>query len=307
MRAVLAAGVLVPMLACWIGVSPAVAQVNVISVRPVPGIEGTYPSWSPDGTSLAFERDGDLYTVRVDGSSETALVEHEALDETPVWLSDGDILFASDRNGELDVFRVRADGSHLQRLTSHPADDDHPRGSADGSVIVFNSKRHDNETYQIWIMAGDGSQVRRLTTHEEWDSYPSISQDGARLLWRRVLAEGGQRNSEVFVMDIAGGQPLNLSNSPSFDGYPVWSPSEEWVAFASDRDSEGLDQLFLVKTDGTGMIRLNELEPGVQYARPSWSHDGTRLVATREEDGVTTLVVFTLEGPGIGQVDEDGN
>lgn len=302
MRTVWSWGVPVVVLACGIAVLPAAAQVSVVSVRSVPGIEGTYPSWSPDGNSLAFERNGDLYTVRVDGSGETTLVEHPALDETPVWLSDGDILFASERTGELDVFRVRADGSNLRRLTSDPSDDDHPRASADGSAIVFNSKRHDDETYQIWMMDADGRQLRRLTTHDEWDSYPSISQDRSRLLWRRVLAEGGQRNSEVFVMDIAGGPPLNLSNSPSFDGYPVWSPNEEWVAFASDRDSAGLDQLFLVRTDGTGTIRLNELEPGVQYARPAWSHDGTRLVATREEDGVTTLVVFTLEGPAMGPV-----
>jgi len=271
------------------------AQVRVVRVDPVPGVVGTYPSWSPDGQRLAFERDGDLFIVRLDGSEETNLVIHPALEETPVWVSEREILFGSDRTGELDVFRIAPDGSGLERLTDDPTDDDHPRSSPDERHIVFNSKRHDGETYQIWMMNRDGTGVRRLTVHDEWDSYPSLSADGRRLLWRRVLAENGLRNSEVFVMDLSDSTITNLTNHPAFDGYPVWSPDERWIAFASSRDSEGLDQLFVMRTDGSDVTRLNALEPSVQYARPSWSFDGTRLAATREEGGVTTLVVFTLE------------
>jgi TolB protein len=277
------------------GVSHAEAQFRVVRVDEVPGVEGTYPSWSPSGERLAFERGGDLYTVELDGSHETRFVHGPALDETPVWVSEHEILFASDRAGELDVYRVRPDGSGLERVTDHPSDDDHPRPWAGGSGIVFNSKRHDGETYQIWSMNRDGTEVRRLTDHHEWDSYPSISRDGRRLLWRRVLTERGRRNSEVFVKDLSDSTTTNLTSHPGFDGYPVWSPNDEWIAFASSRDSEGLDQLFVMRSDGSEVTRLHALEPGVQYARPSWSFDGNRIAATREQDGVTTLVIFTVD------------
>jgi Tol biopolymer transport system component len=274
------------------------AQVRVVRVDAVGGVQGTYPSWSPDGERLAFERGGDLYTVELDGSGERRFVDDPGHDETPVWVSADEILFASDRAGELDVYRVRPDGSELERLTDDPTDDDHPRPGPNGGEIVFNSKRHDGETYQIWRMNRDGTGVRRLTVHSEWDSYPSISRDGRRLLWRRVLSQDGRRNSEVFVMDLTDRTATNLTKHPGFDGYPVWSPDEEWIAFASGRDSEGLDQLFVMRSDGSEVTRLNALEPGVQYARPSWSFDGSRIAATREQDGITTLVVFTLEGVG---------
>ena len=71
------------------------AQLRVVSVEDVPGVVGTYPSWSPDGRTLAFERDGDLFTVSIDGSGEVGLAHHPSLDETPVWSPSGEILFAS--------------------------------------------------------------------------------------------------------------------------------------------------------------------------------------------------------------------
>lgn len=286
--------ILIKLLLCSVLPASVAAQVRVLSIDDVPGVVGTYPSWSPDGRTIAFERGGDLFTVGLDGSGEVGLAHHPSLDETPVWSPTGEIFFASERNGELDVFAVRPDGTGLRRLTRHAADDDHPRVAPDGSSIVFNSKRHDGETYQIWMMNPDGSDMRRLTVHYEWDTYPSLSRDGRRLLWRRVLTEDGRRNSEVFLMDLEDSRPINLSAHPGFDGYPVWSPNEELIAFASDRDSEGLDQLFVMRGDGSDVVRLNPLEPGVQYARPSWSPDGRRIVATKESDGETVLVIITL-------------
>lgn len=272
----------------------AAAAPRVCSIQDL-GVPGSYPSWSPEGDRLAFERGGDLFVLSLDDGAATPVAHHPSLDETPVWSPDGEILFASEREGELDVFQVRPDGSGLRRLTTDPTDDDHPRYTSDGSRIVFNSKRHDGETYQIWVMDADGGGARRLTYHYEWDSYPSLSADGSRLLWRRVLIREGRRDSEIFLTDLASGEVSNLTDRDGFDGYPVWSPDEAWVAFASDRDSPGMDQLFVMRTDGSDWIRLNELEEGVQYARPSWSADGRRIAATRQDAEGTTLVVVELE------------
>ena len=79
--------------------------------------------------------------TNADGTGIVRLTYHPALDETPVWSPDGSkILFASDREGELDVFIMNADGSGLTNLTNTPFDDDHPKFSSDGTHIVFNSK-----------------------------------------------------------------------------------------------------------------------------------------------------------------------
>jgi len=74
--------------------------------------------------------------------------------------------------------------------------------------------------------------------------------------WRRTgVGSDGSRitlPTMTIRMDLTNSATKNLTNDPGFDGYPVWSPNEEWIAFASSRDSEGLDQLFLMRSDGSG-------------------------------------------------------
>ena len=89
------------------GISQADAQLRVVRVDEVPGIEGTYPSWAPDGERLAFERGGDLYIVERDGSNERRFVHDPALDETPVGVS---------KQGGRQLFQpVRLDTPRRQR------------------------------------------------------------------------------------------------------------------------------------------------------------------------------------------------
>jgi len=51
--------------------------------------EDLYPSWSPDGTRIAFasERDGshEIYVMNADGASQTRLTNNPADDAEPAW------------------------------------------------------------------------------------------------------------------------------------------------------------------------------------------------------------------------------
>jgi Tol biopolymer transport system component len=83
------------------------------------------PSWSPDGTRIAFDstRDGnwELYVMNADGSGQTRLTDHPALDARPVWSPDGrQIAFESEREarGARHVYVMDADGVAPRRLTA---------------------------------------------------------------------------------------------------------------------------------------------------------------------------------------------
>jgi tricorn protease len=83
-----------------------------------------YPAISPDGQSIVFAYQGDLYQVATAGGTAVPLTLHEGRDFMPVWSRDGQqIAFASERYGNYDVFVMPAAGGTATRLTFHSAND----------------------------------------------------------------------------------------------------------------------------------------------------------------------------------------
>jgi dipeptidyl aminopeptidase/acylaminoacyl peptidase len=75
------------------------------------------PSWSPDGTRIAFSRGSsstrDLYIVNADGSGATLLAING---QDPTWSPDGtEIAFASAPGFEPSIYRINVDGTNRRR------------------------------------------------------------------------------------------------------------------------------------------------------------------------------------------------
>ena len=69
--------------------------------------------------------------------------------------------------------------------------------------------------------------MTRLTQTSANNYSPNWSADGCR----RILFESNRDgNWEVYVMDGDGSNPKNLSNSPTNDQGPVWSPASDQIS-----------------------------------------------------------------------------
>lgn len=128
----------------------------------------TYPSFSPDGTRIAYRkvtdtpgfswdlttgrRNSEVFVANVDGSNEVNLSNNAGFDGWPVWSPDGtQIVFASNRAGPANVgqlYVVNADGAGLRQITSGPWGHVQPAWSSDGRRI-YAYQHQETESYEF--------------------------------------------------------------------------------------------------------------------------------------------------------------
>jgi TolB protein len=105
-------------------------------------------------------------------------------DAEPSWSPDGTrIAFTSRRDGNFEVYVMNADGSGQTNITNNPANDSGPEWSPDGTRIAFSSRRDGNRdgNYEVYVMDADGTDQTRVTTtaggesfEPAWQSVPVV-------------------------------------------------------------------------------------------------------------------------------------
>jgi hypothetical protein len=210
------------------------------------GWEYRSPTWSPDGSRIAFasNRDGNwnLFVMEADGSWVTPLTRGTGSDDQPAWSPDGArIAFESDRDGDFDIYLMNSDGSDAVNLTNGPAEDRGPAWSPDGTRIVFSSNGG------LHVINANGTGLRRLTLLTT-DTAPDWSPDGRRLLFSR---------SGLLHIMTTDGRLLRVLNVAG-DG-ARWTPDGNRIVFSNW-------SLFVINADGSGLRNLN-----VYGFDPVWS------------------------------------
>lgn len=221
------------------------------------GVTGNWfrnPAVSPDGETVVFVHNGDLYSAPTAGGRAVPLTLHEGYETRPVWSRDGEtIAFASDRFGNFDVFVMPATGGEATRLTFHSADDLPSDFTPDGSAVLFESARVDDvqsalfpsgvlaELYTVPTSGGTPTMV--FTTPALNARY---SPDGSRIVYedRKGYEDEHRKHHtssvarDVWVYDIAGGSHTRLTEHAAEDRNPVWTPNGSDVWFVSERNGD---------------------------------------------------------------------
>ena len=118
---------------------------------------------------------------------------------------------------------------------------------------------------------------------------------------RVVYTSDAHGNSELFVMDLDGGNPTRLTSTGDFELFPTLSADGRKILFVSTTGSDWVPSLMAV--DGTGRTAL----PLVGARGTPWlSPSGQRVVYTANVDGLPRLFASDLDGGNMNQLTSGG-
>ncbi len=253
----------------WIGrkwpVSDEQAQVPV-PLTTYPGNE-VQPSFSPDGTQVAFVWDGerqdnaDVYTkmIGIGPDKPLRLTTDPASDISPAWSPDGRfIAFVRQQyqeSGKASVLTVPAGGGP-ERLVAdlayplpRPASSQRCALSVPFPLLAWtpNSKslvivdrlspRGPLALFRASLESGEKNKLTSPPESSFGDGAPAVSPDGASLLFVRVEDRSGYTNANLYQLPLSAGtlprgEPQRLTSSKTWLMTPVWFPDGRQILFS---------------------------------------------------------------------------
>ena len=190
---------------------------------------GVHPTWSPDGTHLAFARypePPDIWTMDAAGGRLNRVTKTAEHSGAAAWSPDGRRLAL--RRGifpSFDLYTVRVEGTDWRQLTDNAHFDRGAEWSPDGRRIVFASDRTGN--YEIYTMDADGRNVRQTTDEPHQDLAPAWSPDGQRILFSSNRYGG----MELYVMEVDGSNVERLTTGTDKASHADWSPDGRRICY----------------------------------------------------------------------------
>lgn len=132
--------------------------------------------------------------------------------------------------------------------------------------------------------------LRRLTDAPGTETQPALSPDNLQVVYVGIDAGGG---TDLYLADLAGGAPVNLTNSPSvMEETPVFAPDGTRIAFGRNA-GDGWD-IYSVAPDGTGLLPM-VANAGSDENHPAFSPDGATLYFdSNREDGNCDIYKIAL-------------
>ncbi|KAJ4727905.1 tolB protein-related [Melia azedarach] len=269
-------------------------------------LNGSFPSFSPDGGLIVFNHDFDLNAgvkvVKSDGSKRWTLIKDRTAFYNSWSPSEKNVVYTSMG----PIFESIKTSVQIARISFDPSNLSHNREEIPCDVNILTREETGN------------------------NAFPSCSPDGKFLVFR----SGRSGHKNLYILDAVNGEfdgsIRQLTDGPWIDTMPSWSPRGDLIAFSSNRhnpDNVNAFSIYVTKPDGSGLRRIHvagsEGSNDVNRERINhvcFSRDGEWLLFTANLGAVTAepvswpnqfqpygdLYVVRLDGSGLRRLTWNG-
>jgi Tol biopolymer transport system component len=251
------------------------------------------PSFSADGHTIAFVREGDVYAMRADGSGQRQLTVGAELDSRPLVSPNGKIVVFERRTASgapRDLYTVRTSGGVAHALAPSPADEHEASFSPDGCTIAF-VRTFVSSLGQIssdlYTVRPAGIKLRRMTRTPTIDEFAPRDLDETIVYSRGKAGEGPSAYADIYSMDEHGKHVRKLIAGSGSAYVEDATANGRTVLFRRDQG------LWVKRIGGKGR-KLAEL-PDNAKVNSVFSSDGKQVVTfTETPEGEQSLRVIDV-------------
>ncbi|KAJ7528541.1 hypothetical protein O6H91_15G007500 [Diphasiastrum complanatum] len=226
-------------------------------------VDGTFPSFSPDGSLIAFIPNldnGGVYVTRLNGQGIKKIFSGLVFG------------LAWDRARKGVIYTSYGEGFTPESNTVH-------------IISIYNADQA--------FTSSEAFSWKKLTKEGTGNNaFPSPSPDGKWIVFR----SGRSGHKNLYIMDAVDGEEgslRRLTKGPWTDTMASWSHDGQWIAFSSDRENPGNGSfsLYFIHPDGTGLHKVlrsgSSSRHGGRVNHPFFSPDSKSLVFTSDFAGIS--------------------
>ena len=159
-----------------------------------------------------------------------------------------------DRGGNPNIYTMNADGSNVRQITHAAGYNGGPFFSPDGRWIVFRSDRKKEGYLQLYVIRPDGTGETALTDNGGVNWAPYWHPHQPYIIWTAANYSDPRAapNFDLWLMKyddrdghIVPGKITRITDDPSADVLPVFSPDGKQLMWTSNRAADHSSQLFI--------------------------------------------------------------
>ncbi len=291
-----------------------------------PAIHVSGPIWSPDGRMIAFTRrnnpeHSDLTQVMIVSVSEygkllniqkTINLPQDTYISPAGWSSNNTIGLHLVNPKFQAIYTVPFPGGKATQVTPDGWANN-PCWSADGKRILY---RWEDQLRSVPKNGGESSKIPIESEERTYEVLPGggnhISPDGKSLLYAGYSPgqEEGGIHVHLMVMPVEGGKPEVITQSPTQDRYPCWSPDGKSIAFIRNHgNSKGniVIHIFTVPAGGGDVKQITLAQDSVHWSSIKYTPDGNHIAYFSLDKSIKLIPVHGGESRELVKVESLGS